>query len=135
MLRRMIVPGGLAAAMALSLVTLSLVSLTAQGPAPESPVTRSTYTPPRTPWGDPDLQGIWPSTDLVGVPFERPAQFGNRQFLKRGDRWLVGTVDEVAGRIEGLRALGVTRVLLQHLNHDDDAMLALVGDRLLPQLR
>jgi len=53
----------------------------------------------------------------------------------RSDRWLVGTVDEVAERIEGLRALGVTRVLLQHLNHDDDAMLALVGERLLALLR
>jgi len=29
----------------------------------------------------------------------------------------------------------VTRVLLQHLNHDDDAMVTLAGDRLLPQLR
>jgi alkanesulfonate monooxygenase SsuD/methylene tetrahydromethanopterin reductase-like flavin-dependent oxidoreductase (luciferase family) len=54
---------------------------------------------------------------------------------ERRDRWLVGTVDEVAGRIEGLRALGVSRVLLQHLNHDDDDMLALAGERLLPQLR
>jgi alkanesulfonate monooxygenase SsuD/methylene tetrahydromethanopterin reductase-like flavin-dependent oxidoreductase (luciferase family) len=54
---------------------------------------------------------------------------------ERSDRWLVGTVDEVAERIEALRMLGVTRVLLQHLNHDDDAMLAIVGDRLLPQLR
>lgn len=54
---------------------------------------------------------------------------------ERSDRWLVGTVDEVAERIEGLRALGVTRVLLQHLNHGDDAMVALVGERLLPSLR
>lgn len=49
---------------------------------------------------------------------------------ERSDRWLVGTVDEVAERIEGLSALGVTRVLLQHLNHDDDAMIGL-----LPALR
>jgi len=54
---------------------------------------------------------------------------------ERSDRWLVGTIDEVAERIEGLRELGVTRVLLQHLNHSDDAMVALVGDRLLPLLR
>ena len=54
---------------------------------------------------------------------------------ERGDRWLVGTVDEVAERIEGLRALGVTRVFLQHLNHGDDEMLALVGDRLLSTVR
>jgi F420-dependent oxidoreductase-like protein len=54
---------------------------------------------------------------------------------ERSDRWLVGTVDEVAERIEDLRALGVTRVFLQHLNHGDDEMLALVGERLLESLR
>ena len=40
-----------------------------------------TYAPPKTPWGDPDLQGMWPSTAMVGVPFERPKQFGNRLYL------------------------------------------------------
>ena len=54
---------------------------------------------------------------------------------ERRDRWLVGTVEEVAERIEELRALGVTRVFLQHLNDDDDEMVRLVGDRLLPSLR
>jgi F420-dependent oxidoreductase-like protein len=53
---------------------------------------------------------------------------------ERRDRWLVGTVDEVVARIDGLRELGVTRVLLQHLNHDDDEMVALAGARLLPAL-
>lgn len=51
---------------------------------------------------------------------------------EREDRWLAGSVDEVVARIEELRAIGLTRVFLQHLNHDDDAMVALVGDRLLP---
>src|SRR6266498_3610739 len=35
----------------------------------------------RTPWGDPDLQGVWTSEPELNVPFERPAEFGNRQFL------------------------------------------------------
>jgi hypothetical protein len=35
----------------------------------------------RTPWGDPDLQGIWPSGQLMQVPFERPASFGVRAEL------------------------------------------------------
>ena len=39
------------------------------------------YQTPRTPWGDPDLQGIWPSTDMVGVPLERPVEFGDRATL------------------------------------------------------
>ena len=53
---------------------------------------------------------------------------------ERRDRWLAGTVEEVAERIEELRGVGVTRVFLQHLNHSDDEMVALVGDRLLPVL-
>jgi len=52
----------------------------------------------------------------------------------RRDRWLAGTVEEVAERIEELEALGVTRVFLQHLNHSDDAMVELVGERLLERV-
>ena len=39
---------------------------------------KTPYSPAKTAWGDPDLQGIWPSTDMVGVPFERPAELGER---------------------------------------------------------
>jgi hypothetical protein len=39
------------------------------------------WTPPKTPWGDPDLQGTWTSDDQRGVPFERPAKFGTRKTL------------------------------------------------------
>jgi hypothetical protein len=35
----------------------------------------------RTPWGDPDLQGVWTSESELGVPFERPERFGDRQEL------------------------------------------------------
>jgi hypothetical protein len=43
--------------------------------------TTGTWTPPKTAWGDPDLQGVWTSDDFYGVPFERPAQYGDRKFL------------------------------------------------------
>ena len=39
------------------------------------------WSPPKTSWGDPDLQGTWTSDDLRDVPFERPAQFGTRALL------------------------------------------------------
>src|SRR5439155_12496885 len=39
------------------------------------------YVVPRTPWGDPDLNGIWPSIDMVRVAVQRPAQYGNRLFM------------------------------------------------------
>jgi hypothetical protein len=45
------------------------------------PATGQHWTAPRTPWGDPDLQGFWPSADMLGVPFERPANLGERATL------------------------------------------------------
>ena len=38
------------------------------------------WTVPRTPWGDPDLQGIW-TNETTGTPRQRPARFGEREFL------------------------------------------------------
>src|SRR5688500_13709737 len=35
----------------------------------------------RTPWGDPDLQGVFTPDDELGVPVERPEQFGTRQAM------------------------------------------------------
>jgi hypothetical protein len=35
----------------------------------------------RTPWGDPDIQGVFTTDDELGVPFERPAALGTRQTL------------------------------------------------------
>ena len=37
------------------------------------------WTPPRTPWGDPDLSGIYSNSDESGIPFERPARFEGRR--------------------------------------------------------
>jgi hypothetical protein len=38
------------------------------------------YTPPRTAWGDPDLEGVWSFNDDVSTPFERPDGLaGNEQ--------------------------------------------------------
>jgi hypothetical protein len=33
------------------------------------------YKAPRTPWGDPDLQGAWSSDDMENIPTSRPAQY------------------------------------------------------------
>jgi hypothetical protein len=60
----------------IAVVACAATSLVAQGAQDTK-----AYTPPKTAWGDPDLQGIWPSTDMVSVPFERPKQFGARRFL------------------------------------------------------
>jgi hypothetical protein len=42
---------------------------------------QSTRTVPRMPWGDPDISGLFTTDDELGVPFERPVQFGDRQLV------------------------------------------------------
>ncbi len=58
---------------ALALLTASVA---AQSTAPQKP-----YTPPKTPWGEPDLRGTYTSDNSIGIPFERPAQYGDRATL------------------------------------------------------
>jgi hypothetical protein len=60
------------AALAVIAVGVSLAPLAAQ---------KAAWTHPVTPWGDPDIQGTWPSVNIAGTPFERPAEFGNRKEL------------------------------------------------------
>ena len=40
--------------------------------------------PPHTPWGQPDLQGIW--LDEFDTPFERPAQYADKEFFTEDER-------------------------------------------------
>jgi hypothetical protein len=37
------------------------------------------WTPPRTPWGDPDLDGVWNYATMT--PLERPREFGDKTVL------------------------------------------------------
>lgn len=58
------------------------------------------WTSPRTPWGDPDLQGIW-TYEVSTTPMERPEAYGDREFL---------TEEEVAERasLDAIRAQGAS---------------------------
>jgi hypothetical protein len=38
----------------------------------------------KTPWGEPDLQGIW--TRDVDIPLERPAKYANQEFFSDAER-------------------------------------------------
>jgi alkanesulfonate monooxygenase SsuD/methylene tetrahydromethanopterin reductase-like flavin-dependent oxidoreductase (luciferase family) len=46
--------------------------------------------------------------------------------------WLVGTVDQVAERLEAFASAGVERVMLKHVDHRDVDMVRLIGERLVP---
>jgi hypothetical protein len=62
------------------LVVMGLVVMTAAMAAQTKPAAKP-YTPPKTPWGEPDLRGTYTSDNSIGVPFERPQQFGTRATL------------------------------------------------------
>lgn len=76
---------------ALMLVTsLALMPLVAQAPTAKTDEATS-WTPPRTPWGDPDLQGIWNAT--WRTPTQRP---------REGEPTLVTDEEDAAEAIEEL---------------------------------
>ena len=103
---------------AVGIVSLA-VSVTAQTLAAPKPDVKATpakagWTPPKTPWGDPDLRGTYTSDNAIGVPFERPAQFGDRAVM---------TEEEFAAR-EKANATQVAKDLLEHPERtfeEDDA--------------
>ena len=63
-----------AIALAFCLGISAPAALTAQ--RDRSPTTPSAA--PRTPWGDPDLQGVFSNEHEIGVPMERPERFAGR---------------------------------------------------------
>ena len=42
------------------------------------PSAQAPYAPPRTPWGDPDLQAIWSGDSAFGIPLQRPTALGTK---------------------------------------------------------
>src|SRR2546430_5514825 len=48
-------------------------------PAPKRPASRKAWVPPRTPWGDPDLQGVW--NDATSTPLQRPSTRAGKDVL------------------------------------------------------
>lgn len=71
---------------AVILVSLAPVLVRAQAPKPTTTGTAAanTGTAPRTPWGVPDLQGIW--SNQAVTPLERPKELGTREFLTDAER-------------------------------------------------
>jgi hypothetical protein len=64
--------------MALIALPSGTIPVSGQTPSSSGPPPKS-WTAPKTPGGDPDLQGTWTSTTTT--PFERSPQFGNRLYL------------------------------------------------------
>jgi len=67
----------IAAAAVSAIAAVSITRTSAQAPAPSIPALK-------TPWGDPDLQGIW--TDETDTPFQRSPKFANQEFFTDAQR-------------------------------------------------
>jgi hypothetical protein len=78
---------GVAAAVAGAAVLLKITSVPVAGQTPtaSAPAPASNAAPaPKTPWGEPDLQGVW--TYDSDTPLQRPAKFANKEFFTDDDR-------------------------------------------------
>ncbi|MGE0443506.1 MAG: hypothetical protein AB7S39_23725 [Gemmatimonadales bacterium] len=73
----------------LAFTCASATALVAQSGAPPLPgaeaaaaivkmATPKGYVPPRTPWGDPDISGVFTTKDEANTPFEQPAEWAGR---------------------------------------------------------
>ena len=72
-----------------AVLSVSTIALAGQRPAPadatagkpatKTPTARA-FVAPKTPWGDPDLQGNFTNKYEQGTPFERPAEFEGKRF-------------------------------------------------------
>ena len=60
---------------------LTVVGVSAQLGTPKAEAGNKGTAVTRTPWGHPDLSGVWSSDDMRGIPRERPAEHGTRRFL------------------------------------------------------
>ena len=53
-----------------------------ESPKPAAkPAANAKFTPPKTPWGEPDLRGIWPLNHLIATPLQRPEKYGDRRMM------------------------------------------------------
>ena len=62
-------------------------------PAAVAPTSTAKSKVPRTPWGDPDLQGTWDYRTIT--PLERPREFGTREFYTEAEK---KALEDRAGR-------------------------------------
>ena len=89
--------------------------------------TAKSWTSPRTPWGDPDLQGNFTAKDEMNTPFERPDEFAGKRIADVSPQELAAAVADrqknavesapfiTGSRTDGI-AIGVPIHWLDHLD-------------------
>src|SRR5215207_9075927 len=79
-------------------VALAMAASPAAQQAPAGRTARAAtakpYVAPRTPWGDPDLQGGWTNVNENGIPMEKPNNLGEKSLDDVEDGELADLVRE-----------------------------------------
>jgi hypothetical protein len=69
-----------------------------------------THRVPRTPWGDPDLQGTYTNKNEVSTPFERPAEFKGRRLEDIGPAEVAAILKKRDDDRPGVQAVAAGRI-------------------------
>src|ERR1700674_2111062 len=83
----------------IAIVAMAMRTIAGQAPTTtvKTPASTAKTATLKTPWGEPDLQGIW-SRD-ADVPLQRPTKYGNREFLTDGERAALDRqISDILGR-------------------------------------
>jgi hypothetical protein len=86
-----VIAAGASAALIVLGVSLAPIPLRGQGGS-------SGWKTPKTPWGEPDFQGIWTTNEMHGISLERPKEFAGKstltekEALDRREKTTQGTV-------------------------------------------
>lgn len=109
-----------------------------QGPSPPTKptvaraATAEAWKPPRTPWGDPDLQGSFSNGDEYTTPLERPDRFAGRRLEDIKGQELAAVrraqLEQVIDALPGGRVRGPDGWWVQNLNVGKGGQAWLVVD-------
>ena len=84
MTRRFLTLLGVGAVIVLVVLLRQLVFMPVSGQTPSKDSATPAGSGAKTPWGEPDLQGIW--TRETEVPLQRPAKYADREFFTEEER-------------------------------------------------
>src|SRR2546427_9458028 len=81
---RSMITVAIAAAAVSAILSVSITRTSAQAPASVKAAAPTSAPALKTPWGEPDLQGIW--TDESDTPLQRSPKYANQEFFSEAQR-------------------------------------------------